>query len=131
MGSPPASGQDATPKLPCGSSEPAVADADAWKVYLLECADSTYYCGVAKHIDRRLAQHNGLQAGGAKYTRSRRPVKLLAFRLCRDKRTAYSLEYAVKAAPRGKKLDVLLTKKLPGSIEHGAKSILNSQVKLG
>ena len=81
---------------------------DSWKVYLLECADSTYYCGVAKHIDRRLAQHNGLQAGGAKYTRSRRPVTLLAFRVCRDKKSAYRLEYAVKAVPRGKKLALLL-----------------------
>ena len=81
---------------------------DSWKVYLLECADGTYYCGVAKHLERRLAQHNGEQPGGAKYTRSRRPVKLLSFRICPDKKSAYRLEYAVKAAPRGKKLDVLL-----------------------
>jgi len=81
----------------------------SWKVYLLECADGTYYCGVAKHLARRLAQHNGEQPGGAKYTRARRPVKLLTFRICPDKRSAYHLEYAVKAAPRGKKLDVLLT----------------------
>ena len=88
---------------------------DSWKVYLLECADSTYYCGVAKYLDRRLAQHNGLRAGGAKYTRSRRPVKLLASRMCRDKKSAYSLEYSVKAAPREKKLEVLLTQELsPG-----------------
>ena len=82
---------------------------DSWKVYLLECADSTYYCGVAKHIDRRMAQHNGLHAGGAKYTRSRRPVKLLTFAMCRDKKEAYRLEYAVKAAPREKKLAMLMS----------------------
>lgn len=81
---------------------------NSWKVYLLECADSTYYCGVAKDIERRVAEHNGLRAGGAKYTRSRRPVKLLAFTICRDKQEAYRLEYAVKAAPRGKKLIMLL-----------------------
>ena len=96
-----------------GSTAPALSfvasdDTDFWKVYLLECADGSYYCGVAKYLERRLAQHNGVQPGGAKYTRSRRPVKLLAFRVCPDKRSAYSLEYAVKAAPRGKKLDVLL-----------------------
>ena len=87
-------------------------DTDFWKVYLLECADGSYYCGVAKYLERRLAQHNGIQPGGAKYTRSRRPVTLLAFRVCPDKRSAYSLEYAVKAALRGKKLDVLLTREL-------------------
>lgn len=82
---------------------------DSWKVYLLECADSTYYCGVAKHI--RIAQHNGLEPGGAKYTRSRRPVKLLAFAICRDKKEAYRLEYAVKATPREQKMDLLLAHK--------------------
>jgi Predicted endonuclease containing a URI domain len=81
---------------------------DSWKVYLLECVDGTYYCGVAKDVDRRLAQHNGQRPGGAKYTRPRRPVKLLAFRICADKKSAYRLEYAVKSAPRGKKLEVLL-----------------------
>lgn len=96
-----------TEPLPAGLAQEAMDGMDAWKVYLLECADSTYYCGVAKHIDRRVAQHNGLQAGGAKYTRSRRPVKLLAFAICRDKSEAYKLEYAVKAAPRQKKLAML------------------------
>lgn len=90
------------------SSEPFVENIAVWSVYLLECADGTYYCGVAKCIDFRLAQHNGMKPGGAKYTRSRRPVKLLASRGCNDKSSAYRLEYAVKAAPRGKKLDVLL-----------------------
>lgn len=81
---------------------------DAWKVYLLECADTTYYCGVAKYLERRVSQHNGLLPGGAKYTRPRRPVKLLAFTVCRDKVEAYRLEHAVKAAPREKKLAMLL-----------------------
>lgn len=83
-------------------------DAESWKAYLVECADGTYYCGVCKSLERRLAQHNGLLSGGAKYTRARRPVTLLAFRVCPDKSSAYSLEYAVKAAPRGEKMDVLL-----------------------
>lgn len=87
---------------------------DSWKVYLLECADGTYYCGVTNCLDRRLAQHNGLRPGGAKYTRPRRPVTLLAFRICPDKRSACRLEYAVKAAPRGKKLDILLSKDYTG-----------------
>ncbi|MDL2267570.1 GIY-YIG nuclease family protein [Desulfovibrio sp. OttesenSCG-928-G15] len=74
----------------------------------MECADGTYYCGVTKFLERRLEQHNGTHPGGAKYTRSRRPVKLLAFKVCPDKKSAYSLEYAVKAALRGKKKNTLL-----------------------
>ncbi|MDR1776531.1 MAG: GIY-YIG nuclease family protein [Desulfovibrio sp.] len=82
----------------------------SWHVYLLECADGTYYCGAATDMARRLEQHNGLLPGGAKYTRTRRPVKLLASRACDDKSGACRLEYAVKAAPREKKLDVLLSR---------------------
>ena len=91
------------------SALPVPCDADSWKVYLVECADGSYYCGVCKFLERRLAQHNGLLSGGAKYTRTRRPVRLLAFRVCPGKSSAYSLEYAVKAAPRGKKTAVLLS----------------------
>ncbi|SBW09002.1 Excinuclease ABC C subunit domain protein (modular protein) [uncultured delta proteobacterium] len=101
---------------PRESPETPASDADSWKVYLLECADGTYYCGVAKHLDRRLAQHNGLRPGGAKYTRARRPVTLLAFRICPDKRCAYRLEYAVKTAPREKKRKILLSEDLPGAL---------------
>ena len=110
------SDEGAVPALPCDSSESPMNDMDSWTAYLLECADSTYYCGVTNNVGRRLAQHNGFQTGGAKYTRSRRPVKLLGFRICHDKKSAYSLEYAVKSAPRGKKLNVLLTHELKGHI---------------
>jgi len=86
----------------------AVNAGPCWYVYLLECADGTYYCGVTTDIARRLTQHNGILPGGAKYTRTRRPVKVIASVACEDKSAACSLEYAVKAAARGKKLDVLL-----------------------
>ena len=78
-----------------------------WHVYLVECADATYYCGVTNNIARRLEQHNGRLSGGAKYTRTRRPVRLLASVACPDKSTACSLEYAIKAVPRDQKLTTL------------------------
>ena len=80
-----------------------------WHVYIAECADGTYYCGVTTNLARRLDQHNGFLPGGAKYTRTRRPVTLLAATVCASKSAAYSLEYAVKAAPRAQK---------PGMLEH-------------
>lgn len=45
-------------------------------VYILQCADSTYYIGKTTDLTKRLRQHNGEIAGGAKYTRGRRPVLL-------------------------------------------------------
>lgn len=81
---------------------------DLWLVYLLECADGTLYCGITCHMERRLAQHNGVICGGARYTRGRRPVRLLASRPCACMGDALRLERAVKARPRHKKKSYLL-----------------------
>lgn len=51
-----------------------------------------------------MAQHNGLLAGGARFTSGRRPAKLLASVACPDKSQALKLEARVKGQPRGKKL---------------------------
>ena len=47
-----------------------------WFLYVLLCADGTYYTGVTTDIKRRLHEHN-TRCCGSKYTRSRRPVELL------------------------------------------------------
>lgn len=74
-----------------------------WYVYLLECRDGTLYCGITCDLERRVAQHNGLLPGGARYTRGRRPVRLAASLACADKPTALRLERAVKVRPRAEK----------------------------
>jgi putative endonuclease len=48
-----------------------------WTVYLLECGDQSLYCGITNDLDNRLKQHRGEIPGGAKYTRSRSPLKLV------------------------------------------------------
>ena len=48
-----------------------------WTVYLLECSDKTLYCGITNSLDNRLKQHRGDLPGGAKYTRSRAPFKMV------------------------------------------------------
>lgn len=61
-------------------------------VYMVRCADDSLYCGITTHPVRRLRQHNGELSGGGRYTRSRRPVRLVACRTCADKGEAlYSL----------------------------------------
>lgn len=79
-----------------------------WTVYLIECADTSLYCGVTTDLDRRLAQHDGTIPGGAKYTRGRGPVRLIAGVACPDQSSALRLEIAVKNAKRPKKLETLL-----------------------
>ena len=47
-----------------------------WYLYVLLCADGTYYTGITKDTKRRLHEHNKTKRG-AKYTRARRPVQLI------------------------------------------------------
>lgn len=75
-----------------------------WYVYLLECADGTLYCGVTTEPERRVAQHNGVLPGGAKYTRSRRPVRLAACVARPDQSAALRLEDVIKKTPRRNKI---------------------------
>jgi putative endonuclease len=73
-----------------------------WVVYLVRCADDTLYCGITNDLAARLAAH---EAGkGAKYTRGRGPLELVATRRCRDKGIALRIEHAVKQLDRRAKL---------------------------
>ena len=48
----------------------------SWQVYLLKCADHSLYCGITNNLDVRIDVHNA--GKGAKYTRGRLPVELVA-----------------------------------------------------
>jgi putative endonuclease len=48
-----------------------------WWLYVVRCADGTYYTGIALDVVRRVREHNESHRG-SKYTRGRRPVKLVA-----------------------------------------------------
>ena len=77
-----------------------------WYVYILECSDGTYYTGIRTDVDRRLSEHNkGKKA--AKYTRSRRPLKLLASTTVPTMSEALKLEITVKKLHRAEKVDFI------------------------
>lgn len=80
-----------------------------WTVYLLECCDGTFYCGVclSKRLANRIIEHNS--GKGARYTSGRTPVKLCAERGMLTKQQAYQLEFQVKKRPRGNKIEFLKT----------------------
>ena len=73
-----------------------------WYVYLALCADHTLYCGIARDVAARIAAHDA--GKGARYTRGRGPLKVLATRRCHDHGLALRLELAVKALSRTEKL---------------------------
>jgi len=64
-------------------------------VYMLECADGTLYTGITTDLERRLEEHNSSDKG-AKYTRVRRPVKLVYSEQHPDRSGASKREYEIK-----------------------------------
>ena len=77
-----------------------------WYVYLLRCSDDTLYTGITTDLVRRLRQHNGELAGGAKYTRAKRPVELVWSDHCANRSEASRLESWLKKLPRSQKLEL-------------------------
>ena len=77
----------------------------AWKVYLLKCADNSLYCGSSNDIKSRISKHNA--GKGAKYTKSRLPVKLVASGCELSKSDAFKLEYYIKQQTADKKIQAL------------------------
>lgn len=84
-----------------GMQDKAVDCQEAWHLYILECADGSFYTGITKDIERRFAQH---QSGkGARYTRSRTPLTLVYQESCLNRSAALIRECSVKALPRKEK----------------------------
>lgn len=73
-----------------------------WTLYILECADGSFYTGISNDLDKRIKAHNdGL---GAKYTRGRGPVRLLASKLFESRSEASIAESLVKKLAKNDKL---------------------------
>ena len=73
--------------------------------YILECKDQTLYTGYTTDLDRRLKVHN--EGKGAKYTKVRRPVKLVYHETFDNKSEALKREYALKQLSRKQKLALI------------------------
>jgi putative endonuclease len=74
----------------------------AWFVYVVRCRDGSLYTGVSVDVPARVSAHNA--GRGARYTRSRLPVRLVHLERKRSRSTAQSREAAIKALPRREKL---------------------------
>ena len=81
-----------------------------WQVYIVRCADGTFYTGVTIDVARRVAEHNGTGRAGARYTRARRPVKLVYQEPAADRSAAGKREYAIKQLTRTAKRALIAAK---------------------
>jgi len=75
---------------------------DFYTLYILQCADGTYYTGIAKEVEKRVYEHNH-SPKGAKYTKARRPVKVVYEEKHRSKSSALKRELEIKKMTRNQK----------------------------
>lgn len=86
---------------------PAATQDNRWAVYIVRCRDGSLYTGVCTDVQRRLREHNGELSGGARYTRSRRPVALVYSEPCATRQQACRLESGIKSLNRAGKLKLI------------------------
>jgi putative endonuclease len=91
-----ASGQDASPDI---------VTSKLCYCYIVECSDGSFYTGWAVDAERRLKVHNS--GRGARYTSTRRPVKLVYVEPQPDRTTAMKRERAIKKLTRNAKLALI------------------------
>lgn len=76
-----------------------------WYVYILECSDCSLYTGITNDLKKRFETHN--KGKGAKYTKTRLPVKLRASFEVKNKSEALKEESRIKKLTREEKLKLL------------------------
>ena len=75
-------------------------------VYMLRCNDNSIYTGMTNNLENRVKVHNS--GKGAKYTRSRKPVKLIYSETLPDRSSALKREAEIKKLTREQKEALLL-----------------------
>lgn len=73
----------------------------SWTLYILSCKDGSFYSGITNDLARRLNQHR--DGCASRYTRSRRPVKIVYSESCISRSHALKRECEVKALSRKEK----------------------------
>lgn len=82
-----------------------VARKNMWTVYILECADGTYYTGITNDICQRIQAHS--DGSGARYTRGRGPFTLKYTEECSSRSEATKREICIKKLTRADKTDLI------------------------
>jgi putative endonuclease len=91
----------------------AATPAAVWHLYLIECMDGSLYAGITTDVERRFRLH---AAGkGARYTRSHKPLRLVAAVAVGSRAEALRAEWALKQLPRAAKPLAIQTFAMRGS----------------
>lgn len=85
---------------------------DPWFVYVLRCGDGSLYTGITTDVTRRCQQHNAGTA--SRYSRSRRPVRVVWQEAQPSQSSALKREAAIKSMTRSEKLAMIRPRKKAG-----------------
>ena len=100
-----AGGGELADSAACSAEEPGPEKEEAktkhFYTYILHCADGTYYTGWTTDLAKRLAAHN--RGTASKYTRTRRPVRMVYWQEAGSRQEAMSREWHWKRLTRGEK----------------------------
>jgi putative endonuclease len=77
-------------------------DSSSWYIYIVQCADHSLYTGITTDLLRRVEEHNS-SPNGARYTRARRPVRLVYLEQSESRSAASQREHALKRLSRAEK----------------------------
>ena len=80
-----------------------------YHLYILKCADGALYTGITVDLERRINEHNSSKLG-AKYTRTRRPVKLVYSKKFNNRSLASKAENRIKKLSRDEKIKLIKLK---------------------
>ena len=77
-----------------------------WYTYMVRCSDDSLYTGITTDLERRVLEHNTSNKG-SKYTKTRRPVRLVYNETHKDRSTSSKRESEIKKLSRGDKLKMI------------------------
>ncbi len=77
-----------------------------WYVYLIECCDGSFYCGISNDVDKRIETH--ISGKGSKYVYNKGFNRLIGYKECLDRSDASKEEYRIKQLSHNEKLDYFL-----------------------
>ncbi len=90
------------------NSRSQIPNSNLWYAYIVLCNDRTLYTGIAKDLEKRIESHNA--GNGAKYTRSRRPVRLVYLEEFFSRSEAAKREYQLKQMDKAGKQKLILAR---------------------
>ena len=90
-----------------------------WFVYIIQCKDQILYTGITNDLSRRIRDHNS--GNGCRYTKYRKPVKLIHSEEKSTKSEALKRESCIKGLTRAKKLSLVKTLRPAGSVFNSTK----------